>query len=422
MKFAYLLLLCSIAPLQAEMNTGAEALAKAAITGDVTTIQSLLDAGIDPDLPDQYGAAPLYHAVSFNERDVVAILLAHHADPNIQRNSRKSEFPVTPLQYAAYLGNVHIASMLIAAGARVNTKGPTGRTALHFAVLATHLDVMRYLLEKGADLNTRDTDGTSPLDDAVWRGYLDAVAILLANGARLNEAEPNTGATPINEAAYRGNTRLVKYLLQFSSDLAIPDKNGYRPLENAARRGKEDSALLLLEAEAKRQKAPVAWEKTMDAAIAKDESALVQALVRDGISPNAPLGSGLTPLDAAASAASTNTVRVLLDNGADPNTQNRNGISPLQDSSLRGFEQIVTLLLDHGAQVNQISADSGTTALYAAASFGKGDVVNLLLNRGADPNLCGKGAKTPYQAALENGYGEIAAQIQNHGGTASCRN
>jgi ankyrin repeat protein len=183
MKFAYLLLLCSTGPLQAEMNAGAEALAKAARTGDVITVQSLLENGIDPGLPDQYGKTPLYHAVSFNESKVVAILLAHHADPNNQGNSRKTEFPVTPLQYAAYMGNLQIASMLVAAGAPVNTKGPTGRTALHFAVLATHLDVIRYLLEKGSDLDTRDVEGTSPLDDAVWRGYLDAVAILLANGA-----------------------------------------------------------------------------------------------------------------------------------------------------------------------------------------------------------------------------------------------
>jgi ankyrin repeat protein len=77
-------------------------------------------------------------------------------------------------------------------------------------------------------------------------------------------------------------------------------------------------------------------------------------------------------------------------------------------------------LLDHGAQVNQINSGSGTTALYSAASFGKGDVVKLLLKRGANPNLCGKSEKTPYQAALENGYSEVATEILTHGGGRSC--
>jgi uncharacterized protein len=109
-----------------------------------------------------------------------------------------------------------------------------------------------------------------------------------------------------------------------------------------------------------------------------------------------------------------------LNNSADPNREGKNGASPLEDASLKGFEQMIELLLDHGAQVNHVNAGSGTTALYAAASFGKGDVVKLLLERGADPNLCGMGHKSPYQAALENGYREIAMQTQQHGGSKSC--
>jgi ankyrin repeat protein len=78
------------------------------------------------------------------------------------------------------------------------------------------------------------------------------------------------------------------------------------------------------------------------------------------------------------------------------------------------------MLLDHGALVNRLNTGSGTTALYAAASFGKGEVVKLLLNRGANPTLCGKNRKSPYQAALENGYSEVATEIRNHGGARNC--
>ena len=62
-------------------------------------------------------------------------------------------------------------------------------------------------------------------------------------------------------------------------------------------------------------------------------------------------------------------------------------------------------------------AGSGTTALYAAASFGKGSTVELLLKHGADPTPCGKSAKSPYQAALDNGYKEAASELQGK----SCR-
>jgi ankyrin repeat protein len=421
MRFICGLLIFSIGSLQAEVNAGAEALAKAARAGDLMTAQTLLENGIDPDLHDRYGKTPLYHAVSFNETNAVELLLAHHADPNGSVISRtESEFPATPLQYAAYMGNLRIASMLITAGAHIDTQGPTGRTALQFAVLGTHLDVIRYLLERGADLKIRDADGTSPLDDAVWRGYLDVVAILLANGASLNQGETKTGATPINEAAYQGDTRLVRYFLQFSPDLSIRDTKGYTPIENAARRGKESSALLLLDAEAKLRKTPSSWERTLDAAIKEDEPALVGALLQHGLSANTALPSGLTPVGAAVAAGSTNVARVLLNDGADPNREGGQATTPLEDASLKGFHPIVELLLEHSARINEVNAASGTTALYAAASFGKADVVKLLLERGAEPNLCGRGRKTPYQAAVENGYNEIASAIQQHGGSKSC--
>ena len=79
------------------------------------------------------------------------------------------------------------------------------------------------------------------------------------------------------------------------------------------------------------------------------------------------------------------------------------------------------MLLDHGARVNQVNTDSGTTALYTAAGFGKGDVVELPLKWGAHPNACGKGRTTPYKTAIDNGFAEIARQIQHYGGSIECQ-
>ncbi len=418
MRFLLFLILMSV-PARG-VNGPTEELAQASRVGDLRTAEALLSSGVNPNLPDKYGKTPLYYAASFNEAKTVALLLTYHADPNARAARRETEFPATPLQYAAELGNLHIASELMAAGARVDTVGNGGRTALHFAVLGRHLDLIQFLIEKGADLNARDREGTSPLDDAVWRGSLDAAAILLAHGARLNEAEVKTGATPINEAAYLGRTELVKYLLQFNPDLAIADNRGYTPLENAVRKGKEEAALLLLAAEAKEQKSPHAFEGVLEPVIRNDESLVLEELLRRGVSVHGVLPSGSTLLDTAASNGAAKIVPVLLRNSADPNVAGRNGATPLEDASLKGYEAIAAMLLDHGAQVNRLNSASGTTALYAAASFGKSNVVKLLLNRGANPNLCGKSRTTPYQAALANGYPEVAKDIQMHGGKSSC--
>jgi ankyrin repeat protein len=419
MKWIFFLLVLSLQSLQAEMTAG-EMFTKASRDDDLKTIETLLSAGFNPNLP-VHGYTPLWFAMQFNRTDVVDMLLVGHADPNaLLLSGDASRFSETPLQFAIQQCNLQIVSLLIAAGARIDAKGTTGCTALHFAVRGNHLDTIRLLIEKGADLNVRDKEGASPLDDAAWRGSLDTVAILLAHGARLNESDTRTGATPINEAAFLGNTPVVRYLLQFHPDLEIPDKRGYTPLDNAIRMGKEDSAVLLLEGEPKDRQTPQFFGKTMVPAIRKDESLLLEALLRHGAPANGLLPSGATPLDVAASAGSIKVVRVLLDNNADPNISSKNGATPLEDASLKGLDSIVGMLLDHGALVNRLNSGSGTTALYAAASFGKGDVVKLLLNRGADPSLCGSNRKSPYQAALENGYTEVATQIRNHGGAQSC--
>jgi ankyrin repeat protein len=185
--------------------------------------------------------------------------------------------------------------------------------------------------------------------------------------------------------------------------------------------GNADSALLLLEAAPQEQKTPEILNRMLSAAVNKDESVIVDAILQHGARANGTLASGATPLDTAASQGALKVVRVLLNAGADPNRSGRDGTSPLEDACLRGFYSIAEILLDNGALVNQVNDGSGRTALYAAAAFGKSDVVNLLLKRGADPNICGKGQGSPYKTALENGYSDIAAQLQRHGGSNACK-
>jgi ankyrin repeat protein len=191
MKLMLLVLAFSSNALPTDPDSAVQMLMKASGLGDLKTAETLLSAGVNPNAPNQQGQTPLCYAVLFDHTDVADLLLAHNADPNGRASSGTSdnEFPQTPLQIAASMGNLRMASILITAGARVDAEAKPGRTALHFAVVGSHLDMVQYLIEKGAHVNVRDLDGTSPLDEAVWRGQLGATAILLADGALLNEAE-----------------------------------------------------------------------------------------------------------------------------------------------------------------------------------------------------------------------------------------
>src|SRR5271165_5279433 len=84
--------------------TAAEMLMKATATGDLKTIENLLTAGYDPNLPLRGGRTPISFAMQAGQTKVVELLLAFHADPNAPANI--SRFSETPLQYAVETGNV----------------------------------------------------------------------------------------------------------------------------------------------------------------------------------------------------------------------------------------------------------------------------------------------------------------------------
>jgi ankyrin repeat protein len=421
MRLLIAILALSVGSLNA---TDTDLLMRAIIQGDLKTMEALLSGGLDPNLPNSRGQTPLNFAiVVVNQRSAASLLLTWHADPNepLDNRVKNGQLPETPLLYAARAGDVELISILLTHGARIDTKGPGGRTALHLAVAADRLAALQLLLDKAADPNLRDAEGASPLDDAVWRGTPEAVAILLSHGAHLNDPDTQTGATPVNEAAFKGNTPVVQFLLQFHPDLEIPDGRGYGPLDNAIRMGKEDSALLLLDAEPKDRLTAQFLEKIMNEAVSKNQARVADALLRQGVSVNSTLPSGSTPLGVAAFAGAVDVVRVLLARSANPDLSDSDGAAPLWSASLKGYDAIAGTLLDHGAAVNRLNTSSDTTALYAAASLGHENVVRLLLDRGADSTLCGTNRKSAYQAALENGYRDVAIQIQNRGGPTGCK-
>lgn len=120
-------------------------------------------------------------------------------------------------------------------------------------------------------------------------------------------------------------------------------------------------------------------------------------------------------------------VRFLWDNGADVNASTSRFLYPtaLLAASAWGRQEIVQLLLDKGADVNVQGGDDGT-ALQAASSHGHREIVQSLLDKGADVNAQGGRYGTALQAAsawrrpgivqllLDNGA-NVNAQGGRHG-------
>jgi ankyrin repeat protein len=92
----------------------------------------------------------------------------------------------TPLHFAAFLGTVRTATILLDAGADVSAvaRNPMLVQPLHSAAAACNVDVARVLIERGADVNAEQQQGFLPLDAANQNHDEAMQALLLAHGAR----------------------------------------------------------------------------------------------------------------------------------------------------------------------------------------------------------------------------------------------
>ena len=126
-------------------------------------------------------------------------------------------------------------------------------------------------------------------------------------------------------------------------------------------------------------------------AVKKQDLQAVRALLKRGVSINAPEADGFTALHWAAQRNDVQLVELLLAAGASVRASTRYNITPLYLATINGNAAMIERLLDAGADANG-TAEEGQTMLMSAALSGKPDAVRLLLTRGAKVDT-----KEPYK-------------------------
>ena len=162
----------------------------------IEIIESLLQAGACPTIKNKEGRIPLHNAVDKGLLDVVKVLLKKTAgkptEDGLAILKEDSDVNVldgqglSPLQIAAYRGDMEIVRIIIDAGADLELRNTKGGTALRFAVEQDHKDIVEILCKAGADINTRLNGGFTPFDWADANGKSEMVAFLIKLGAASN--------------------------------------------------------------------------------------------------------------------------------------------------------------------------------------------------------------------------------------------
>ena len=402
------LLICLSMILSLGARAAEETAAAATAADKAETQKAETPQSVDPEV-----AANFIKAARFGQQDVVKSYLDHHLPVTVT-----DYLGNTALITAAGGGHLDIVKELLAAGVPVNAANHEQSTALMAAALHDNDKLVKLLLDAGANVNAEDQQGETALFNAVRYGHLAVVRSLLDAGADPNASNqlpvksPDSGYTPLMFAAKRGRTSaasaqdslaIVKALLDKGAKPDMRSTQGATALSVAQDYGNQDIAKLLLQGGAKEvlsYKGLGLNDALLMAASHGDAKGVLESLVA-GADPEAASRAGVTPLLAAVYGGNVDAVRAVVGRGAQVN-RIANGYRSWTWTGAK---------LPLSQQALAQAASLGDTALILAAQLGHEDVVDYLLNHGADPKLANPQGDTPLSVAAEQGQDKIVAML-----------
>ncbi len=282
--------------------------------------------------------------------------------------------------------------------------------------------------------------GLPPLVDAAKNADWEAVRVLLEQGADVNVAAAD-GTTALHWASYWDDVAGAALLMRVGADPGAATDLGATPLWNAALNGSSAMVRSLLEAGADPDAALILGETVLMTAARSGNADVVQQLLVEGADPNMSAARGQTALMWAAAQGHSDVVGVLIGYDTDvharsdvwselhktdlPQASHRDhqvwiqqgGNTPLMFAVRAGDLASAEMLVAAGADVNVESAYGlGATAL--AAHSNHADVVEFLLESGADPNTS-EGGYTALHAAVLRGNERAVRTLLAHGADAN---
>jgi ankyrin repeat protein len=329
-------LTCSLAVPSIAAAADDTRLADAAMKRDLTAVRALLAQKVDVNAPGTDGTPALHWFVRTSDHASARLLLDAGADARLP-----NRLGLTPLSVALSTGDPAMIRMLLDAGADPNQVDAAGETALMAASRVGVADAVRLLIERGATVTTKDkTYQQTALMVAVRENKPEVVKLLIEHGAQVND-KTRTGNTP--------NWVLPNSVPGFGHGVGI---------------------------------------------------------VRGGLPPRgsrAPIPGSMSPLLYAARDGRLDIVRILVDAGAEVDQTDANGITPLLIAITNNHPDVARYLIERGADIKATDW-YGRTPLWAAvetrnmdvdnASFVNSvdrapflDLIKLLLEKGADPNV-----------------------------------
>jgi ankyrin repeat protein len=431
------LLIAAGADVNKPNRDGATPLWLAAENGNASMLERLLKGGADPNARQPDGATALMMAARNGNVDAIAVLLAHKADPGLKENLRGT----TALMWAAEQSHPAAIKLLLDRGARVDSASdPDSRNSrLNIAPTIQQRILQEVTIaggrptdkaEKGAPVSiddfyrmsdVKDGGGLTPLVFAAREGCLECVQTLASAGANVNQTT-NYGWSALLTATQNRHYMLASYLLDHGADPNLANRGGWTPLYLATdNRNIESGDYPVRKPDIDHLayiKLLIAKGANVNARICGVESSAKECKgdtteTRTNFTMQWLYEDGATPFLRAAQSGDAVLMKLLLEHGADPKIATAHDDTALAVASGIGWVEGITfewspeqsleavkMCLALGIDPN-VADDQGRTALHGAAHKGRTDVIQLLVDHGANLEAHDNGSRDTFAGAMK---------------------
>lgn len=272
-----------------------------------------------------------------------------------------------------------------------------------------------------ADLDTL----RQALVKAATKGNSKILRLLLDSGAEVHPRKDNE-VSPLFKAAEAGHHEVVSVLLERRADPNWQFKNGQTALFRAAEGGQLKVVAKLLQSGADPNVRAKNGQVALHLACLRGHNPIVQALLEAGADADGGRSKdkgpgdrdGRTPLLFIASEKSSKwnvgTVKLLLEKGANPDAMDSTERTPLHWAATNGYLELGRILLagNYGTKPNiNATQNRGKTALHFASVHNREDFVDLLISNSAFLDSKSDGQWTPLINAADKGHTGVVSKL-----------
>uniref|UniRef100_A0A1I8ATV9 ANK_REP_REGION domain-containing protein n=1 Tax=Steinernema glaseri TaxID=37863 RepID=A0A1I8ATV9_9BILA len=375
---------------------GHDCLMEAACAGHIDIVKYLTENVYN----EQYGKGKVLHLTE-GEKETALTLAAYKGFTEIVKYLLTQYIPSKQELYIALTetsidGHFEIAKILMEHGAPVNMKTETFDSPLSMAAGSGHADLVRLLIEKGADIEQVNDDQYTPLMESCREGHIELVKILVTSGVKLDQITPNS-ETALTLAAAHGSLPIVQLLLENGASIFLGSPSA---LYEATQEGHKDVVQFLvhrlLELRASHTKeVNEDLNKAFLISVDMNHREIAEILASTGVNLDYIGKDGRTALMNACRLGHLPIVKYLIERGASVNVEMPGkDATALSLSALHGYPEIVQTLLDAGADPSALLRDS-STCILEAARHGHTACVEILLSHHAKHQTPVPKASTP---------------------------